>query len=318
MVTYTNDLTHPESTSTTVFQYDVFDRLLSEGALSFQDYVYIGKVLVGKSDVGGMLSIHNDQIATPRAMTDSGGSLGWTLQSRPFGDNASVGGSENLNLRFPGQYHDETTGLEYNQSRFYHAGLGRYLRADPAAFPATTNLYTYAANAPVNRIDPLGLFEIDARIRWQPTTSADLRPGNLCGRDAGGACINQYAAWMTFGCEPIDCGDWRPTNVVLHYQVNIVLFLISNPNDNWRDKLRTAPRDRSINSSRSAAWHEANAHVIPSINEVAPLVAGFEKQTFKSEALCIQEGLRVTHDVGRLFSQHLQLTQLQENAFGRR
>jgi RHS repeat-associated protein len=34
-------------------------------------------------------------------------------------------------LRFPGQYYDEETGLHYNLNRTYNTGLGRYIEADP-------------------------------------------------------------------------------------------------------------------------------------------------------------------------------------------
>jgi RHS repeat-associated protein len=61
------------------------------------------------------------------------------------------------NIRFPGQYHDRATGLYYNQFRYYRPDLGRYLTPDPIGLAGGINLYSYAAQNPINYTDPLGL-----------------------------------------------------------------------------------------------------------------------------------------------------------------
>jgi len=61
------------------------------------------------------------------------------------------------NLRFPGQYHDRPTGLYYNQFRHYRPYLGRYLTPDPIGLAGGLNLYGYAGQNPVSRLDLLGL-----------------------------------------------------------------------------------------------------------------------------------------------------------------
>ena len=61
------------------------------------------------------------------------------------------------NLRFPGQYHDDETGLHYNWHRYYDPDIGRYLRVDPIGLDGGMNLYAYAGNNPVNWVDPFGL-----------------------------------------------------------------------------------------------------------------------------------------------------------------
>ncbi|SDC21936.1 RHS repeat-associated core domain-containing protein [Acinetobacter boissieri] len=64
-------------------------------------------------------------------------------------------------LRLPGQYEDPTTGLYDNGYRQYDPQVGRYLSADPLGTIDGLNLYLYVKNNPLNKIDPLGLYQTD-------------------------------------------------------------------------------------------------------------------------------------------------------------
>ncbi|TDD35529.1 RHS repeat protein [Actinomadura sp. KC06] len=61
-------------------------------------------------------------------------------------------------LRFPGQYHDVETGLNYNYQRYYDPATGRYQTADPLGLTPSPDPHAYVAN-PLAMIDPLGLEE---------------------------------------------------------------------------------------------------------------------------------------------------------------
>lgn len=56
---------------------------------------------------------------------------------------------------FPGQYHDEETGLYYNYLRYYDPEIGRYLSPDPLGLRGGLNVYGYVAT-PEQFIDPYG------------------------------------------------------------------------------------------------------------------------------------------------------------------
>lgn len=61
------------------------------------------------------------------------------------------------NLRFPGQYYDQETGLHNNFQRMYNPTLGRYIENDPIGHLGGLNLYGYSDHSPIDIIDHLGM-----------------------------------------------------------------------------------------------------------------------------------------------------------------
>jgi RHS repeat-associated protein len=107
--------------------------------------------------------VHADHLDTPRVITNTAGQAVWRWDNQSaFGENAPNEnphgqGAFTCNLRFPGQYFDQETGLHYNYFRDYDPGLGRYVESDPIGVRGGLNTYAYVDGNPVRYKDPLGL-----------------------------------------------------------------------------------------------------------------------------------------------------------------
>jgi RHS repeat-associated protein len=132
----------------------------------------------------------NDQIGTPRELTDEHGTIKWAATYKTWGivetefidddveetfldgntikrvakqntkpmAQASAASRDDVYqpLRFQGQYFDEETGLHYNRFRYYDPDVGRFVSQDPIGLQGGDNLYEYAPS-PLGWIDPFGL-----------------------------------------------------------------------------------------------------------------------------------------------------------------
>ncbi|MFN7964057.1 MAG: RHS domain-containing protein [Thermoanaerobaculia bacterium] len=125
--------------------------------------------------------ITTDHLGTPIALTNSTGALLWQGGFEPYGKDYSGATAQNLYLRLPGQWEEETwaesglgVGAFYNVHRWYESGAGRYGEVDPlerlnlAAGPlreflglprlqGSQQLYGYVDNRPTADTDTSGL-----------------------------------------------------------------------------------------------------------------------------------------------------------------
>ncbi|MFH1148746.1 MAG: RHS repeat-associated core domain-containing protein, partial [Pseudomonadota bacterium] len=102
---------------------------------------------------------HNDHLGTPMQMTASNGAVVWSAKYKAFGEaDVDPGSTVANNLRFPGQYCDQETGLHYNWHRDYDPEIGRYVNEDYIGLSTGEfTLYLYALDNPLGLIDPTGL-----------------------------------------------------------------------------------------------------------------------------------------------------------------
>ncbi|WP_197491486.1 RHS repeat-associated core domain-containing protein [Methylomonas methanica] len=100
---------------------------------------------------------HTDHLGTPTVLTDSGQNIVWQADYEPFGKARITTQTVTNNIRFPGQYYDQETGLHYNMQRYYDPAIGRYRQSDPIGLSGGINTYSYVSNNPLNYTDSSGL-----------------------------------------------------------------------------------------------------------------------------------------------------------------
>jgi len=124
-------------------------------------YVY-GLDLIARVQPGGNHTYyHADALGSTRALTDGSGSVAGTYTYDAFGAVRSQTGGSGNSFTFTGEQADADTGLIFLRARYYDAGTGRLLSADPLGALlalATKNRYVYCLQNPTNVEDPTGLF----------------------------------------------------------------------------------------------------------------------------------------------------------------
>ncbi len=119
-------------------------------------FIVLAGLLFATVSPAAIYYIHNDHLATPKVLTDQNQTPVWTADAAPFGDTTATG-QVIFNLRFPGQYFDQETGLHYNYFRYYDPSTGRYITSDPIGLQGGLNTYTYASSNPIRYSDRSGL-----------------------------------------------------------------------------------------------------------------------------------------------------------------
>jgi RHS repeat-associated protein len=138
-------------------------------------------VPVGMLRGGRFYAIHSDHLATPRLVTDDAGKPVWQWPYSAFGDNKPTGvlaatanprqavtnvpvllkatrPAQELELRYPGQYHDAETGTFYNTLRdSMDPAMGRYRQGDPIGMEGGLNRFVYVEGNALVFVDPTGL-----------------------------------------------------------------------------------------------------------------------------------------------------------------
>lgn len=136
---------------------------------------------------------HNDNLGTPQTLTDTEGKVVWLANYNSFGAISIEKEEVGNNLRLPGQYYDEETGLHYNWHRYYEPETGRYLSPDPMGLEGGMNLFSYVDGNPVNWVDPWGL---------SPRPAGVLNTQGLHWR---GPATSHYNTHVTDGCLGAAC-----------------------------------------------------------------------------------------------------------------
>lgn len=176
------------------YQYDAFGRRISKSVNGEVTYfIYANEGLIGELDDKGNLSVAygwvpnsqwgtkplwqakvninqtlqsasyhyiiTDHLGTPQLAINGQGQPIWKMHSDSFGNTVLDPDNQmTLNLRFPGQYYDQETGLSYNYQRDYNPKIGRYIQSDPLGLNGGINSFVYVENNPLKYMDANGQF----------------------------------------------------------------------------------------------------------------------------------------------------------------
>lgn len=103
---------------------------------------------------GSTTYLHHDQLGSVRLLTDETGGITGSATYDAYGTPSTTGTTSAFG--YTGEYMDAESGLLYLRARHYDPTTGQFLTRDPLV-SVTREAYGYAANNPINMIDPTGL-----------------------------------------------------------------------------------------------------------------------------------------------------------------
>lgn len=119
-------------------------------------------------------AIVSDLSGSPCELVDESGEIAWRSRATNWGKlSSSVRSHAYTPLRFPGQYFDSETGLNYNYLRYYDPEVGQYVSQDPLGLTPAANPVGYV-DRPAVLCDPFGLAPQKSPIPPKPYETPDL------------------------------------------------------------------------------------------------------------------------------------------------
>jgi RHS repeat-associated protein len=162
------------STTDGTYGYDGFSRLVQRVVSNVSpagrrgEYVWLDDMPVAIIDQVNTANpvlyyVHADHLNRPIMVTNSAGASVWNAIWTPFGAPYSITGALTYNARFPGQWFQIESGLNWNWHRQYDPSTGRYIQPDPLGLTALLSdgpsVYGYAKQASLGWVDRMGLQE---------------------------------------------------------------------------------------------------------------------------------------------------------------
>ena len=94
-------------------------------------------------------------------LSSSTGTVATQYTYDPYGATTVTGPPGANTSEFAGMRHDGSTGMYFDNARYYSHGEGRFVSQDPVGFAGgTPNLYQYASASPTMNVDRTGTWEL--------------------------------------------------------------------------------------------------------------------------------------------------------------
>lgn len=187
-------------------EYDAHGNLIKE--YHFKPYAtWMTEPLFQRAADGQVYYYQNDHLGTSQRMVRSNGVVVWQAYYSAFGEAEVVIEIVQNNLRLPGQYYEQETGLHHNYFRDYDPELGRYLKSDPIGLFGGLNTFVYVLGRPSFYVGPTGTFFVPGAIvgavigGFSAALSANpcLSGGRLAGVILSGMMSGALSGGMPFG-----------------------------------------------------------------------------------------------------------------------
>jgi RHS repeat-associated protein len=204
----------PQGAQVVRFVYDEAGHLIEELGTSgapIRTYVWRDDTPIAQIDHVPTRHIRyfaTDHLDTPRAAMDETGKVIWRWESDAFGstpaneDPDGDGVKTTVNLRFPGQYYDQETGLYYNWHRYYDPEMGQYTQSDPIGLAGGSfSTFAYVRGNPISRKDLKGLDDWESFGQWvqQPGFNPNPQAKQVQTFSCEVSCNIEYAGLCTLG-----------------------------------------------------------------------------------------------------------------------
>jgi len=184
------------------FSYDEGGQLIGRYGLTgsmLQEYFYMDGVEIG-TYIGTLYYVETDYLGSPRVVVQPGATSAtdsvvwkWDFFGSAFGTNAPSPAVIQMNQRFPGQFSDAQTGLNYNYFRDYEPGTGRYVESDATGLADGSQTYAYAHQTPLSMLDKRGLAA--ALINFPPDKEGDMKAAIEQAIEKLKECTNLPGCW---------------------------------------------------------------------------------------------------------------------------